>query len=289
MDPARESARRWDLAVSTGDPSGGIAMIGYRDLTGAGVDLRVAGAPVITALIEFGGGGALVDDTEGQRRLGGFVVGLPARAMRVRGTRAQCVEVRLAPARAYSMVGITRGELGPGAVDLDDLWGAPAQRLRERLAQNRTWEDRFATTAAFLTQRERTRWSPDPEVLAGWHHLLTSGGRLRIGDLAETLGWSQKRLRSRFESQIGLTPKRAAMLVRFRRAVDGLLAGHAAADVAIECGYTDQAHLCRDVALFAGRTPGEVQRSRLIPLARHRYGAWSRSDEKVSAPPYSTR
>ncbi|MDG4782541.1 helix-turn-helix domain-containing protein [Micromonospora sp. WMMD961] len=61
-----------------------------------------------------------------------------------------------------------------------------------------------------------------------------------------------------FRSQLGITPKRAARLVRFDHAVHLLAAGHAAAAVATESGYVDQSHLHRDVLAFAGQTPTAV-------------------------------
>ena len=57
---------------------------------------------------------------------------------------------------------------------------------------------------------------------------------VRIEHLAAELGWSRKRLWSRFHSQIGLPPKRAAKLVRFDHAVHSLVAGQDAAGVAAD-------------------------------------------------------
>lgn len=45
--------------------------------------------------------------------------------------------------------------------------------------------------------------------------IVASRGRVRVDDLAAEVGCSRKRLWSRFRSQVGLSPKRAAMLVRF--------------------------------------------------------------------------
>jgi AraC-like DNA-binding protein len=59
-------------------------------------------------------------------------------------------------------------------------------------------------------------------------------------------------------SQIGLTPKRAAQLIRFDHAAHHLAAGHSAALVAAESGYADQSHLHRDAMAFAGMTPTAV-------------------------------
>ncbi|GHF27796.1 hypothetical protein GCM10018772_61780 [Streptomyces fumanus] len=80
-----------------------------------------------------------------------------------------------------------------------------------------------------------------------WWLMRTSRGRVRVDSLANEVGWSRKRLWSRFRSQIGLTPKHAARLVRFDHAAHLLAAGNAVAQVATESGYVDQAHLHREV------------------------------------------
>jgi AraC-like DNA-binding protein len=100
--------------------------------------------------------------------------------------------------------------------------------------------------------------SVDPEVVYTWRRTVTSRGRVRVHGLAEEVGWSRKRLWSRFRSQIGLTPKRAAQLVRFDHAAHLLAAGHAAASVAAQSGYVDQSHLHREVKAIAGVTPTAV-------------------------------
>lgn len=82
-------------------------------------------------------------------------------------------------------------------------------------------------------------------------------GRIRVDSLANEVGWSRKRLWSRFRSQIGLTPKHAARLVRFDHAAH-LLAAGAAAQVAAASGYADRAHLHREVKAFTGATPTAV-------------------------------
>ncbi|WP_378729946.1 helix-turn-helix domain-containing protein [Nocardia brasiliensis] len=275
-DFGRERDAAWDFAGPAGAAPLGAAIIGYRDVGGTGLDLRVAGTAAITVVIGFGDRELTVDDAVGRRTLGGFVVGLPIEAMRVRSERAECIEVRLSPIQAYSLLGVSPTHLGRGVVDVEDLWGSRVRRLRAELASTRTWDERFALTKSFLAQCDRPSRTPDPEVIASWNRILTSRGQVRIGELAESLGWSHKRLWARFESQIGLTPKRAAMLVRFRHAVDGLLAGRPAADVAVDCGYTDQAHLCRDVSIFADHTPGALTAHYLPAIAWHRYRAWGR-------------
>src|SRR4030095_540445 len=86
----------------------------------------------------------------------------------------------------------------------------------------------------------------------------TSGGGVGVDARADEVGWSRKRLWSRFRSQLGITPKRAARLVRFDHAAHLLAAGHAAAPAGAQSGYVDQSHLHREVRAFAGLTPTAV-------------------------------
>jgi transcriptional regulator GlxA family with amidase domain len=48
-----------------------------------------------------------------------------------------------------------------------------------------------------------------------------------------------------------------ARIIRLRRAVKLLRQGCALADVAVACGYYDQAHMTRDFRDLAGHSPGE--------------------------------
>src|SRR4029079_10771333 len=109
-----------------------------------------------------------------------------------------------------------------------------------------------------LTRRVEAGRTVDPEVAYAWQLLVRSRGQVRIDELAAEIGWSRKRLWSRFRAQIGLTPKRAAQLVRFDHAAHRLAAGDSAALVAAEAGYVDQSHLHRDSVTCAGLTPGEL-------------------------------
>lgn len=61
----------------------------------------------------------------------------------------------------------------------------------------------------------------------------------------------------RFRSQVGLTPKAAARVLRFNRAMTLLnQPGHRSlSSIALACGYFDQAHFNRDFRVLAGCSP----------------------------------
>ncbi|WP_433176385.1 helix-turn-helix domain-containing protein [Actinoallomurus sp. CA-150999] len=247
-----------DVAVPR--PSGrlpGISMAGFRHRAPVSVDIAMVAHPSVTLLIDLSEGG-IVYDTHGRHQRGSVVIGLLPGDLRAAGRgKSECLQIRLEPVAAAAILGVSP-ELSGAMVSLADVWGRDAGRAEDRLRAATSWDERFAIAAEILGRRLGTRPPVDPEVAHTWRRMLTSQGRVRVEGLAYEVGWSRKRLWSRFRSQLGITPKRAAGLVRFDHAAHLLAAGHAAAGVAAESGYVDQSHLHREVKTFAGLTPTAV-------------------------------
>ncbi|MEU4271711.1 helix-turn-helix transcriptional regulator [Streptomyces sp. NPDC026092] len=255
----RDAENGWEVAHPLGGTSlDGVRITGFRDRDAAGLDDWVLPQPTVTVVIELGGNPVTVESATGHRPMRSLVASLSPGPARVRGEGVECVEVGLSPQAAYALLGVSPRELDGCVTSLEDLWGRHERRLRERLADATTWQERLALTDEFLTRRAAGAPSMSPEVAAAWDTIVARRGRIRVGDLAASSGWSRKRLWSRFSAQIGLTPKRAAMLVRFDHAARALRAGESPGDVALACGYADQPHLHRDVLALAGCTPGAL-------------------------------
>ena len=232
-------------------------MAGFRDRATNLVDLGVVPYPAVTMVVDFSDDPLVIDHATGRQRRGCVVAGLAPGNVRVRGPDIECLQVRLSPVVADAVFGAS-AELDGMVVALDDLWGRDAIRTQEQLRAASSWDDRFAIAEAALARRYETGRAVDPEVAFAWEQMVADRGRVRVDQLAAEVGWSRQRLWTRFRGQIGLTPKRAAKLVRFDHAAHRLAAGHSAARVAAESGYVDQSHLHRDVVTFAGVTPSAV-------------------------------
>jgi AraC-like DNA-binding protein len=256
-ESVRAGAAVWDIAVPDGPGRlAGVTMAGFRDRGGELVDLPVVPHPAVTVVLDLGGG-VRVEDSRGGQHQGSVVAGLAPSGVRSLGRDIECLQVRLSPVVARAVLGAS-SELDGKVLSLEDLWGRHAEQTVERLRASRSWDDRFAIAEAALLRRCETRRSLNPEVAFAWAQLETTRGQVRVERLADEIGWSRKRLWSRFGAQIGLTPKRAAELVRFDHAAHRLAAGYSAAQVAAETGYADQSHLNREVMAFAGVTPTAV-------------------------------
>ena len=232
-------------------------MAGFRQRIPALVDIAMIAHPSVTLIVDLSEAGGIVYDAHGQRQRGSFVAGLLPGQLRAGGWSGECLQIRLSPVVAAAVFGASI-ELTGTVAALDDVWVRDAWQVEEKLRAATSWDERFTIAAEVLRRRLGARPSVDPEVAYSWRRTVISRGQLRVDGLADEVGWGRKRLWSRFRSQIGLPPKRAAQLVRFDHAAHLLAAGHAVASVAAQSGYVDQSHLHRETKAIAGVTPTAV-------------------------------
>ena len=128
--------------------------------------------------------------------------------------------------------------------------------LSDGLAARGEFAARAACVAGHLHRLAAEADAPDLSETAA-RMIGASGGRLRIGDLADRLGVTRRHLERQCRRDLGLSPKMLARITRFRRAAALLAQGRvqSGADLAAAGGYVDQAHLIREFQEFAGTTP----------------------------------
>ncbi|WP_408612226.1 helix-turn-helix domain-containing protein [Glycomyces terrestris] len=233
----------------------GIDMVGFGHRSPAPAEIAMVTHPSVTLLIDLSEDDQIASDAQGRRVRGSVVAGLVPGDLRVAGQGVHdCLQIRLDPVAATALLDAS-AELSGAVVSLEEVWGRDAGRVEDRLRDAASWHERFEIAVDVLGRRLGARPSVDPEVAYVWEQTLAGRGRVRVDDLAAEVGWGRKRLWSRFRAQLGITPKRAARLVRFDRAAHLLASGRSAGSVAIASGYADQSHLHREVKTFTGLTP----------------------------------
>jgi AraC-like DNA-binding protein len=189
-------------------------------------------------------------------RLDSFLAGLSTRPTAVTGEPSYaCIELRLTPLGTWRLLGRPLHELADRTVALEELLPG-ATLLAEEAREARSWDARLDLVEAFLIRRLADTEPAPRELEWAWRALLGSGGRVPIRSLVDELGWSPRRLIAGFREHVGLPPKAAARVIRFDRAVASLRSGMPRiAEVAVACGYSDQAHLSRDFRELSGVSP----------------------------------
>lgn len=174
------------------------------------------------------------------------------------------IQLLVNPLAARPLFGQPAGELTGYDGDAGELLGGFAAEVHDQLREAPGWAERFGVLDRALDARLRrpTRGAgPVPAVARAWTRLLASRGRLPVQALADSVGYSTRRLGGLFRTEIGLPPKTAARVIRFDRARRAMqrTAGPGRprlGDIAARYGYCDQSHLVRDFAAFTCRAPG---------------------------------
>lgn len=215
------------------------------------------------------------------RSFGSLVAGLHTTPALISHQGAQSgVQLALRPLGARALLGLPAGVLASHDLPAEEILGSAGRRLSDRLREAPGWPERFAVLDAELTglawSDRRIDREVRPEIRRAWSLLRHHSGGVAVSALAAEVGWSTRHLGSRFQAEIGLSPKAAGRVIRFdraRRVLAGWAVGQAAgrdarsgpgcgprpsltlADLAAACGYFDQAHLAREFRALAGCTP----------------------------------
>lgn len=184
------------------------------------------------------------------------------------------VQLELTPAGARCLLGVPAGELRDATVDLGTLIGPRATEMVERMTLAPGWSQRFAVLDEVLARRTDRLAPALPWLDHAWRRVLTSGGTIHVDGLASDLGWSRRHLSGRFTSEYGLSPKEVARVVRFERSKVLLASPHrpALADLALTCGFYDQAHLAREWNDLAGVPPTVWLATEVFPSVQDESG-----------------
>jgi AraC-like DNA-binding protein len=172
------------------------------------------------------------------------------------------VGVRFRPGMGPLFLGVPAYRLRDQRVDLELLLPHAGQ-VCEELAKS----SNLRQAAAFLEQWAVHRLpgieAPDPvvEAAAGlWSRGTATAAASR---LAERAGITERHLHRRFVAAVGYGPKLLQRVLRFQAFLAAC--GDAApglAELAVEAGYADQAHLGRETRALAGLTPTELRTAR---------------------------
>jgi AraC-like DNA-binding protein len=161
-------------------------------------------------------------------------------------------------------------ETSDADIPLAALWGhGRTAELRERLLAGDSLDAKLDVLEAMLQEM----WTP-PGLHPAVSFALTMFDRAptttRIATVSDTIGLSAKRFIERFKIEVGLTPKRYCRIRRFQRAVARVNGGHHIdwPQVALDCGYFDQAHFINDFRSFSGLTPTAYLSAR-TPFQNH--------------------
>jgi AraC-like DNA-binding protein len=171
---------------------------------------------------------------------------------------AWAIGVQLVGASARSLLGVSLAALVDVTVPLAALWRDGAGGLADSLAAAPNAAARLGVLEHAierrLSQAGDDRRDGRVTVRAA---LAAIAADTPVRALADQVGTSARQLRRHFHELVGIGPKECAALLRIERATERLAARDASlAEVAIEAGYCDQAHMNLEFRRRLGISPG---------------------------------
>lgn len=139
-------------------------------------------------------------------------------------------------------------------VPLGDLWGAPAEALRDALREIPGPNARLEFLERYLFERFAAPRAQSSLVEFALDQFRRDSRVLTVREVAKSTGWSERRFSQVFREQVGFPPKVWIRIQRFQRAVRQLHSGVDLpwADLALDCGFYDQSHFANEFRAFSG-------------------------------------
>jgi AraC-like DNA-binding protein len=168
------------------------------------------------------------------------------------------LSVALRPGAAAALLGLPAGELEGQVLPLRELWGASADVLMECLAGANNDASRAALLAAALQQR-----LPATPCLSAQRaglvarEVVAADGGLSLRAAAAVAGIGERRLQQLFHEHVGLSFRAWSRLARLHGCMRRLRQRPPVgwAEIAIESGFYDQAHLANEFRSLCGLSP----------------------------------
>ena len=147
-------------------------------------------------------------------------------------------------------------EISNQTVNVRDIFGAAAEELEDRLYEASTEEQMALLDAFFLCRLQLPTNYVTTLRLARMLATAVDDLQPKVWHLCREAGYSFRSVDRFFRQFFGISPKFYARIIRFQKALAMLPNQHLSlAEIALACGYYDQAHLTKEFQAFAAQTP----------------------------------
>jgi AraC-like DNA-binding protein len=199
------------------------------------------------------------ENTDKFRTFHGSIISGPHSQFFVIDTAEQDVVagIHFKPGGAYPFLKMPSGELHNQHVGLEEIWGPLAGLVREQLLGAKSPGERLRILERGLYLAAGGTLGRHPAVAFALNEFRGAPGERKIAEVTNQIGLSARRFIEVFHKEVGLTPKLFCRVRRFQKVLPHIRSGIEIdwVQIALECGYYDQAHFIHDFQAFSGINP----------------------------------
>jgi AraC-like DNA-binding protein len=171
--------------------------------------------------------------------------------------------VKFTPAGFYPFVGVPVSGFSNKTVRLRDVFGRQGDDLDRAVLAEETDLSRINVVENFLLARLPAADENVLKVTEIVYKVAKDRGILKVQDLVDQYGLHQRTLQRLFARYVGVSPKWVIQRYRLHEAAEQLATSGSGsqADLALNFGYSDQAHFIRDFKSIVGVSPAAYARA----------------------------
>jgi AraC-like DNA-binding protein len=187
-----------------------------------------------------------------------MLCGVHSRFMEIDTSRPETLlGVHFKPGGTVPFLKCAADEVQDSVVALADVQGSGAARLHERAREAKTPYDRIRLVEQYLLKGAVRPLKRHPAVAVALGAFGETPSPASIAEITQRSGLCHRRFIELFRQEVGLTPKLYCRVQRFQQVIRFLSTRDEVdwSELALDCGYYDQAHFINDFKEFSGISP----------------------------------
>ena len=171
--------------------------------------------------------------------------------------------VKFTPGGFYPFVGVPVSRFSDKIVSLRDVFGRRGDELGRAVLAEDTDPSRINVVESFLLARLPDEDENVLKVSEIVYQVAKERGILKVQDLVDRYGLNKRMLQRLFARYVGVSPKWVIQRYRLLEAAEQLATCESVsqAELALNLGYSDQAHFIRDFKSIVGVSPAAYARA----------------------------
>jgi len=167
------------------------------------------------------------------------------------------IKAAFLPTGTYRFLNVAMQQLVNSGINATKIWGNEIAQLLHVLQHNDVYDEMIEQVIKFLQKKATLHLKPAEPIDEIAIKMLDPLQEYSLEEWASMACLSLRQFERNFITRVGISPKMFIRIVRFEYAmrIKNISNNKSWAEIALECGYTDSAHILKEFKAFAEFPP----------------------------------
>ena len=169
------------------------------------------------------------------------------------------IKVAFQPTGTYRLLNVAMQQLVNAGINATGIWGNEISDILHVLQHTNEYDEMVETVSKFLADKAMLQLKPEEPIDEVAVKMLDPLQEYSLNEWASMACLSLRQFERSFITRVGISPKMFIRIVRFEYTMKIKNADNnkSWSQIAMECGYTDSAHILKEFKAFAEFPPSE--------------------------------